>query len=86
MRQRASVNLPGAISEPIQHINLFQDLAKEGNQEHEAEIKEKDDQWNKQITMYLEKGTEKGNHRKKKSNWISILKKKSVYSTMVCKR
>lgn len=68
LRQRANARLQNQDStqtvEPMQHIDLFKDLVEKGsntgnNEEHEAEEKEKDDKWNKQITMYLDKDTKK---------------------------
>jgi hypothetical protein len=51
----------------IEHVNLFQDLQNQerlaNNEEHEAEQKAKDEKWEKQITMYLDKGVKKGNKR-----------------------
>ena len=69
MRKRANVNLPAIQDKQdanrVEHVNLFQDLedkhnANGNNPEHEAEQKAKDEKWEKQITMYLDKGTEKG--------------------------
>lgn len=59
------------------------DLAKGGNQEHEAEVKAKDDQWDKKITMYLEKGTEKGNDPVCMRKWMYFPYIEN--RTMVCK-
>ncbi|KAG2217900.1 hypothetical protein INT45_008650 [Circinella minor] len=46
---------------PTQHINLFDEEAKEHaqNEEHLAEEKVKDEKWERQITMYLDKGINK---------------------------
>lgn len=69
LRKRANANLPSVDDKKdvnrIEHVNLFQDLedkqkANSSNPEHEAEQKAKDEKWEKQITMYLDKGTEKG--------------------------
>lgn len=71
LRQKAKARLqnqdPTNVVEPIQHIDLFKDLVEKSsntgnNEEREAEEKEKDDKWNKQITMYLDKGTKKGEY------------------------
>ncbi|KAI9470955.1 MAG: hypothetical protein EXX96DRAFT_654009 [Benjaminiella poitrasii] len=44
----------------VEHVNLFKDLAdKSNNEEHEDEKNEKDKKWERQITMYLDKGTTK---------------------------
>ncbi|KAI8883470.1 hypothetical protein K501DRAFT_323479 [Backusella circina FSU 941] len=45
-------------SEPAvkyEHVNLFQDVEKATNEERDAEEKEKNDKWERQITMYLDK-------------------------------
>lgn len=34
-------------------LNLFKDLVAEGNPEHKQDLKEQDEKWDKQITMYL---------------------------------
>lgn len=62
LREKANAKLPSQeTTKPIEHVNLFKDLVDNNkNEEHEAEVKEKDDKWNKQITMYLDKGTKKG--------------------------
>ncbi|GAN02606.1 leukocyte receptor cluster (LRC) member 1 [Mucor ambiguus] len=68
LRKRANANLPivqdKQETKRIEHVNLFQDLedkhnANSTNPDHEAEQKAKDEKWEKQITMYLDKGTEK---------------------------
>ncbi|KAK4514677.1 cyclin-dependent protein kinase [Mucor velutinosus] len=68
LRKRANASLPAIQDQQdtkrIEHVNLFQDLedkhnANSNNPEHEAEQKAKDEKWEKQITMYLDKGTEK---------------------------
>ncbi|KAL9548981.1 hypothetical protein MBANPS3_005434 [Mucor bainieri] len=75
LRKRANANLPTIQdtqdTKRIEHVNLFQDLedkrnANTNNPELEAEQKAKDEKWEKQITMYLDKGTEKG-------NWIRMI-------------
>lgn len=38
-----------------EHVNLFQDVEKTTNEERDAEEKEKNDKWERQITMYLDK-------------------------------
>ncbi|KAI7903451.1 uncharacterized protein BX663DRAFT_551184 [Cokeromyces recurvatus] len=49
-----------ADDQKIQHVNLFQDLENKGNnEEHEAEKNEKEKKWERQITMYLDKGATK---------------------------
>ncbi|KAI9338874.1 hypothetical protein BD770DRAFT_465863 [Pilaira anomala] len=59
LRKKANVNLP--IEQTIKPFNLFEDIATavEGNPEHEAEVKQENEKWDKQITMYLGKGTKK---------------------------
>ncbi|CAO0796811.1 unnamed protein product [Mucor circinelloides] len=68
LRKRANANLPAIQDKQdanrVEHVNLFQDIedkhnANSNNPEHEAEQKAKDEKWEKQITMYLDKGTEK---------------------------
>ncbi|CEP09225.1 hypothetical protein [Parasitella parasitica] len=68
LRKRANAKLPTIDdrkeTKRIEHVNLFQDLeekqnANNNNPENEAEQKAKDEKWERQITMYLDKGTEK---------------------------
>ncbi|KAI9277018.1 hypothetical protein BDA99DRAFT_494677 [Phascolomyces articulosus] len=56
-----SALIPQLSTTPTQHINLFEEEAKAHaqNEEHIAEQKAKDDKWERQITMYLDKGTDK---------------------------
>lgn len=70
LRKKADARLPNneqnqlTIREPTERFNLFEDLEKqkgeEKNEENEAEQKEKDKKWDRQITMYLDKGSTKG--------------------------
>lgn len=69
LRKRADANLPSIQQNEVQNrtierFNLFEDLQNKdrlaNNEEHEAEQKAKDEKWEKQITMYLDKGAKRG--------------------------
>ncbi|KAI9261366.1 leukocyte receptor cluster member 1 [Helicostylum pulchrum] len=60
LRKKANVKLPNdQVTNPVQHINLFEHAVVKGNPEHEAELQEEKEKWNKQITMYLGHGAKK---------------------------
>ncbi|KAG2231890.1 hypothetical protein BDF21DRAFT_428731 [Thamnidium elegans] len=60
LRKKANANLPNdQVTKPVQHINLFEHAVVKGNPEHEAELEEEKEKWNKQITMYLGHGAKK---------------------------
>ncbi|KAI8145039.1 hypothetical protein BJV82DRAFT_604653 [Fennellomyces sp. T-0311] len=66
LRQRAQ-NRQGqdsdrtAVTRPVEHVNLFEKEANEhaANEEYVAEQKAKDEKWERQITMYLDKDATK---------------------------
>ncbi|KAI8647273.1 hypothetical protein BD408DRAFT_408899 [Parasitella parasitica] len=67
LRKRANARLPlvddAKEVNRIEHVNLFSDLedkqnVNSNNPDYEAEQKAKDEKWERQITMYLNKGTE----------------------------
>ncbi|KAI9493099.1 hypothetical protein BDB00DRAFT_384767 [Zychaea mexicana] len=61
VRSTSNSSLVPQPSTAPQHINLFEEEAKEHaeNEEHLAEQKAKEDQWERQVTMYLDKDVNK---------------------------